>query len=85
MFQSVKPVIAMIHVGALPGTPASSCSVREIVSQAVAEARIYRDGGVHGIAIENMPDVMLEFSVLAGRATAIKASDPAGQLTFHRQ
>ena len=57
MFESTKPVIAMIHVGALPGTPASSCSVREIVTQAVAEARIYRDGGVHGIAIENMHDV----------------------------
>ena len=57
MFHSTKPVIAMIHVGALPGTPASSRSVREIVTQAVAEARIYRDGGVHGIGIENMHDV----------------------------
>ena len=47
----------MVHVGALPGTPASRSSVREIVAQAVAEAHIYRDGGVHGIAIENMHDV----------------------------
>lgn len=47
----------MIHVGALPGTPACSSSVREIVAQATLEARIYRDGGVHGIAIENMHDV----------------------------
>jgi membrane complex biogenesis BtpA family protein len=57
VFDSNKPVIAMIHVGALPGTPANSCSVREIVAQAVGEARIYRDGGVHGVAIENMHDV----------------------------
>jgi membrane complex biogenesis BtpA family protein len=57
VFHSTKPVIAMIHVGALPGTPASSHSVREIVAQAVAEARVYGDGGVHGIAIENMHDV----------------------------
>ena len=57
MFESVKPVIAMIHVGALPGTPASRSSVREIVQQAVAEARLYRDGGVHAIGIENMHDV----------------------------
>jgi len=57
VFHSAKPVIAMIHVGALPGTPASSSSVREIESQAVSEARVYRDGGVHGIAIENMHDV----------------------------
>ena len=47
----------MIHVGALPGTPASQCTVREIVAQAVREARIYRDGGVHGVGIENMHDV----------------------------
>lgn len=47
----------MIHVGALPGTPASRSTVREIVQQAVAEARLYRDGGVHAIGIENMHDV----------------------------
>jgi len=35
--------------------------------------------------VTDMPDVVLEFSVLAGRATAIRASDPAGELTFHRQ
>lgn len=47
----------MIHVGALPGTPASKATVREIERQAVTEARTYRAGGVHGIAIENMHDV----------------------------
>ena len=57
MFSSSKPVIAMVHVGALPGTPASRSSVRELEARAVAEARIYRDAGVHGIGIENMHDV----------------------------
>jgi len=57
MFASPKPIIAMVHVGALPGTPASRASVRELVAQAVAEARMYRDAGVHGIGIENMHDV----------------------------
>jgi len=57
LFSTPKPVIAMIHVGALPGTPASTKSVAEIVAQAVREATIYRDGGVDGIAIENMHDV----------------------------
>jgi membrane complex biogenesis BtpA family protein len=56
-FASPKPVIGMIHVGALPGTPAGRASMRELEAQAVAEARVYRDGGVHGIAIENMHDV----------------------------
>jgi len=52
-----KSVIAMIHVGALPGTPASRTSVSEIAMQAAAECRVYRDGGVHAIGIENMHDV----------------------------
>jgi membrane complex biogenesis BtpA family protein len=47
----------MIHVGALPGTPASKVSVPEIIEQAVSEARIYRAGGVDGVMIENMHDV----------------------------
>lgn len=57
LFSTPKPVIAMIHVGALPGTPANWQSVAEIIAQAVREAAIYRDSGVDGIAIENMHDV----------------------------
>jgi membrane complex biogenesis BtpA family protein len=57
VFGAAKPVIGVIHVGALPGTPASRCTVRELVAHAGAEARAYRDGGVHGVAIENMHDV----------------------------
>ena len=57
IFRSPKPVIGMIHVAALPGTPSSSMSVGEIVALAVREARLYRAGGVDGIGIENMHDV----------------------------
>jgi hypothetical protein len=57
LFPRPKPVIGMIHVGALPGTPASSQSVSEIVALAVREARLYRAGGVDGLAIENMHDL----------------------------
>lgn len=47
----------MIHVGALPGTPAHSQSITELVAHAEREARLYRDGGIDGIGIENMHDV----------------------------
>lgn len=57
LFSSLKPVIGMIHVGALPGTPANSQSVAEIIAQAAREAALYRSAGVDGIAIENMHDV----------------------------
>lgn len=46
----------MIHLGALPGTPASRLTVREIEAQALREAKIYREEGVDGIMLENMHD-----------------------------
>ena len=57
MFASPKPVIAMVHVGALPGTPAGREPLRALEARAVAECAIYRDAGVHGVALENMHDV----------------------------
>ena len=56
LFRASKPVIAMIHVGALPGTPASARSLREIEAQTVREAKLYRDAGVDGLMLENMHD-----------------------------
>jgi membrane complex biogenesis BtpA family protein len=52
-----KPIIGMIHVGALPGTPGSTSSVAEIVEQARIEARIYAECGVKCVMVENMHDV----------------------------
>src|SRR5215216_4990562 len=48
LFTSPKPVIAMVHVGALPGTPASRETLGELEARAVAECAIYREAGVHG-------------------------------------
>src|ERR1043165_4672285 len=57
LFTHSKPVIGVIHVGALPGTPRASKSVAELVREAKEEARIYRECGVDGVIIENMHDV----------------------------
>ena len=56
LFTSRKPVIAMIHVWALPGTPAARLRLAEIERAALAEAKLYRDAGVHGLMLENMHD-----------------------------
>lgn len=56
LFAAAKPVIGMIHLGALPGTPAARLPLREIERQAVKETKIYREAGVHGIMLENMHD-----------------------------
>jgi len=57
LFANPKPIIGVIHVGALPGTPRGSKSVGELVRQAKEEARVYRECGVDGVIIENMHDV----------------------------
>lgn len=56
LFKSAKPVIAMIHVEALPGTPAHRLSLAAIERKACDEARLYRAAGVHGMMLENMHD-----------------------------
>jgi len=57
LFKSAKPVIGMIHVDALPGAPKYSGNVKDIITNAIAEAEIYLNNGVDSIAIENMHDV----------------------------
>src|SRR5918912_1170990 len=56
LFPSFKPVIGVIHVGALPGTPVSKLNISELTELAVRDAIAYRDGGVDGMMIENMHD-----------------------------
>ena len=57
LFSNPKPVIGVIHVGALPGTPRAAMTVAELVRKATQEAKVYRECGVDGIIIENMHDV----------------------------
>lgn len=57
LFSRPKPVIGVIHVGALPGTPRSSQTVSELISVARNEAKLYRESGVDGVIVENMHDV----------------------------
>jgi membrane complex biogenesis BtpA family protein len=57
LFAKHKPLVGVIHVGALPGTPRSRMSVGELTESAVREAVVYRDGGVDALMVENMHDV----------------------------
>jgi len=52
-----KPVVGMIHVDALPGTPKYKDDVKSIINSAVKEAMIYKNSGIDAIAIENMHDI----------------------------
>jgi membrane complex biogenesis BtpA family protein len=52
-----KPVIAMIHVDALPGTPKYKGNIKSIINKAKQEAKLYKDNGIDVLMIENMHDV----------------------------
>ncbi|HNB72588.1 MAG TPA: BtpA/SgcQ family protein, partial [Acidobacteriota bacterium] len=78
LFPIKKPVIAMIHVGALPGTPASHQSVDELAREALREAQVLCDLGFDGLMIENMhdtpylkgtvgPEIVAAMTVIASR------------------
>ncbi|MET7029120.1 BtpA/SgcQ family protein [Sediminicola luteus] len=57
VFNGIKPVIGMIHLKALPGTPKNSLNSSEIIRAALDEADIYMKAGIDAIMIENMHDV----------------------------
>jgi len=56
IFGKPRGLIGMIHVGALPGTPAQSRSLDDVSAQAVAEAQMLTEAGFDGVMIENMHD-----------------------------
>ena len=49
-------LVGMVHVGALPGTPASSQPIEQIEQQAVEEAKQLEEAGFDAIIVENMHD-----------------------------
>ena len=55
-FGGTRALIGMLHVGALPGTPAARHSIDRLIENTVTEARIYREAGFTALALENMHD-----------------------------
>ena len=56
LFQRGNPLVGMVHVHALPGSPRHSLPLPSILEHAVAEARVYREAGFGAVMIENMHD-----------------------------
>jgi membrane complex biogenesis BtpA family protein len=88
LFATRKPLVGVIHVGALPGTPRSRAGVDELIDTAAREARAYRDGGVDALMIENMHDVpylrgsvgpeVVAVMAVVGRAVKYESRLPVG-------
>jgi membrane complex biogenesis BtpA family protein len=88
LFAERKPVIGVIHLNALPGTPACRESVGELTELAISEARIYREGGVDAVMIENTHDTpyqrakvgaeIVAAMAIIGRAVKVESNLPTG-------
>jgi membrane complex biogenesis BtpA family protein len=58
LFGVRKPIIGMIHVLPLPGSPRGrNCDLEAVYRRAVEEARIIEQGGIDGLLLENAGDI----------------------------
>ena len=58
IFGTDRVVIGVVHCPALPGSPHyTGRPIQEVIRFAVEEARAYREGGVHGVIVENAWDL----------------------------
>ncbi|MCS7026164.1 MAG: BtpA/SgcQ family protein [Bryobacteraceae bacterium] len=56
-FCAQKPVIGMLHVPALPGSPRNQLNFEEIFNWVIRDADTLVEGGVDGLLVENFGDV----------------------------
>ena len=56
LFGRRRALVGMVHLGALPGTPASSDPVGVLAERAATEARLLVDAGFDAVMLENMHD-----------------------------
>jgi len=53
----MHPVIGMVHLRPLPGSPRFAGDLSAVISAAVTDAVIWKDAGAHGLMVENFGDV----------------------------
>ena len=81
IFHNKKPVIGMVHLRPLPGSPLYDPTVMDmdkILNIAVEEAKVLEDAGVDGVQVENMWDTPyqvaddISFDTVAALAVGVK-------------
>lgn len=78
-----KRLIGVVHLKALPGSPAYGGSMEEVCAAAVADAEAYLQGGADALMVENFGDLpftreAVEAETVAGMAVVARAIREAG-------
>lgn len=83
MFPVTKPVIAMLHLSALPGDPGfdSTAGISAVVERAARELDDLQEGGVDGVLISN--EFSLPYLTHTEPITAISMARIIGELLPH--
>ena len=74
LFGVKRALIGVVHLQALPGTPANKLDIAAISSIAVNEARAYEETGFHGVMIENTHDRPYLKTIVGPEITAAMAA-----------
>lgn len=73
-----KPVLGVVHLLPLPGSPGWGGDLRAVAERALADARALEEGGVHGLIVENFGD--LPFPKKAGKVTVAAMTAVVGEV-----
>lgn len=67
LFSVKKPILGMVHLLPLPGSPRYGGDLGGILARALQDARSLQEGGAHGLVVENFGDLPF----LPGRVEAV--------------
>ncbi len=73
IFNVEKPIIGMIHLQALPGTPFHHLSPEKLIEKSLEEAYVYKAAGIDALMIENMHDIPYQKNKVSPEIVAIMA------------
>ena len=60
LFGTRKPILGMVHLGALPGTPGFRGDFPDILNKAISDAAALEQAGFDGVIVENFNDIPYE-------------------------
>lgn len=94
LFKIDKPIIGMVHLLPMPGTPGCDHNVDTIIEKALEDAAKLEEGGIDGIIVENMwnipyfvgseiPPETISIQSVATRKVIEKVDVPVGANVIH--